>query len=132
MRYLIDTDWLIDLFAAQPGALEWLDRIASDQLVTSIVSVGEFYEGAFLQSDWNHRLEVFREFLADFPLVGLSEPIMVEFAKLRALLRRQGRLIPDADLLIASTALHHDFVLVTRNRRHFDRVPGLALLSPAP
>lgn len=39
-----------------------------------------------------------------------------------------GNLIPDLDLLIASTALEHALVLLTRNRRHFQRIPQLRLL----
>jgi predicted nucleic acid-binding protein len=37
--------------------------------------------------------------------------------------------VPDA--LIAATALQHELPLMTRNRRHFDRVPGLELQAPA-
>ncbi len=40
-------------------------------------------------------------------------------------------MIPDFDVVIAATALAHDLTLVTRNRRHFDRIAGLAIL-PAP
>jgi len=36
-------------------------------------------------------------------------------------------MIGDFDILIAATALHHDLTLVTRNRRHFERIPNLAL-----
>ena len=46
------------------------------------------------------------------------------------MLRRQGQLIPDLDLLIAATALAHDLTLVTRNRHHFERIPDLRLHSP--
>jgi predicted nucleic acid-binding protein len=45
----------------------------------------------------------------------------------RAALRQQGLLIPDMDLLIAATALEHDLTLVTRNQRHFVRLPGLQM-----
>jgi predicted nucleic acid-binding protein len=31
----------------------------------------------------------------------------------------------DTDILIAATALANDLPLLTRNRRHFERVPGL-------
>jgi predicted nucleic acid-binding protein len=33
------------------------------------------------------------------------------------------------DLLIATTCLYHEAPLLTRNRRHFERVPGLRLLA---
>ena len=53
--------------------------------------------------------------------------IACRFARVRGDLRVQGLLIPQADLFIAATALHHDLTLVTRNRRRFDRIPGLTL-----
>jgi predicted nucleic acid-binding protein len=40
-------------------------------------------------------------------------------------LRSRGLLIPDLDLFIAATALEHDLILLSRNRRHFDRISGL-------
>jgi predicted nucleic acid-binding protein len=52
---------------------------------------------------------------------------MQHFGRLRALLRQQGNLIPDFDLLIAATVLEQDSMLVTRNRRHFERIPGIQL-----
>jgi predicted nucleic acid-binding protein len=52
---------------------------------------------------------------------------MTTFARTRAGLRARGILIPDLDLLIAATALEHDLTLLTRNRRHFDRITGLKL-----
>ena len=56
---------------------------------------------------------------------------MEQFARIRARLRRQGQLIPDLDLLIAATAVTHGLTLVTRNRRHFERIPELALYRPS-
>ncbi len=58
----------------------------------------------------------FQEFLALFTVLPLTEDTMRHFARLRALLRKQGNLIPDLDLLIAATALEHELVLLTRHR----------------
>ena len=54
---------------------------------------------------------------------------MRRFARLRGELRQRGLLIPDPDILIAATALTHNLTLVTRNRRHFERIPDLPLYS---
>ena len=35
--------------------------------------------------------------------------------------------LPDADLFIAAICLEHGATIVTGNRRHFDRIPGLAI-----
>lgn len=47
----------------------------------------------------------------------------------RARLRAMGTLIQDMDLLIGATALHHNLTLLTNNRRHFGRLPGLNIIS---
>lgn len=39
----------------------------------------------------------------------------------------RGMLIPDLDLLIASTAIVHNLTLMTRNTRHFSRIAELTL-----
>ena len=46
-------------------------------------------------------------------------------ADMYANLRRQGEILPDADILIAATALANDCVLVTGNEKHFRRIKGL-------
>ena len=42
-------------------------------------------------------------------------------------LRKEGRLINDADILIASIVKAHDAVLVTNNEEHFSRIEGLKI-----
>ena len=127
MRYLVDTDWLIDALVGIPQAVSTLEHLVPPGLGISIVSVGEIYEGAYRNSDPTAQLARYRTFLSPFPVLSLTDPIMERFANTRATLRQQGVLIPDLDLLIAATALEHDLTLLTRNRRHFDRIPGLTL-----
>jgi tRNA(fMet)-specific endonuclease VapC len=52
---------------------------------------------------------------------------MEHFGRVRGALRQEGELIGDLDLLIGVTALHHHVRLLTCNRSHFDRIPGLEL-----
>jgi predicted nucleic acid-binding protein len=95
----------------------------------SIVTLGEVFEGAYHHPNPQQHLAGFRRFLSGFTILGLSDPIMELFAQTRHTLRRQGNLIPDLDLLIGATAVHHGVIVMTRNRRHFSRIPGLQLYS---
>lgn len=127
MRYLVDSDWLIDAFIGVPSAVNLLAQLRDEGLAVSIISYGELFEGAISAPNPATELSHFRRFLARLALLELDDPIMERFARIRADLRRQGRLIPDLDLLIAATALHHDLILLTRNVRHFSRIPEVRL-----
>jgi len=127
LSYLVDTDWIIDGLAGMPAALTWFDEHRDEGLAVSIVTLGEVYEGAFISPDPEAHIASFQEFLALFTILPLTDAIVQHFARLRAMLRRQGNLIPDLDLLIAATAIEHDLTFLTRNRRHFERIPELPL-----
>lgn len=129
MNHLVDTDWLIDALEGRRHATTVLDQLSDDGFGVSIVAVGELYEGAFGFPDPQDALSGFRRFLAGFAILPLSEPIMEIFAEERARLRGLGMLIPDFDIANAATALAHHLTLITRNRRHFERIPGLRLVS---
>jgi tRNA(fMet)-specific endonuclease VapC len=127
MSYLVDTDWMIDGLSGRQTALAFLEAHRDEGLGVSLVTLGELYEGAYGSPDPEAHLASLERFLTLFTVVPLSDETMRHFGRLRALLRQQGTLIPDFDLLIAATALAHDLVLLTRNRRHFERIPELQL-----
>jgi len=127
VRYLVDSDWVIDVIKGIPSAVEILEQLIADGVAVSIISFGELYEGAYGFADPDTEIRSIRDSLSRFAILNLTEPTMETFARLRSLLRRQGSLIPDLDLLIAATALSYDLTLLTRNRRHFQRIPDLKL-----
>jgi tRNA(fMet)-specific endonuclease VapC len=69
--------------------------------------------------------------LEGYEIIGLTDPVMEFFARTRHTLRRAGNIIPDLDLLIAATAVVNGCTLMTRNLRHFQRIPGLQLYQPS-
>lgn len=129
MNYLVDADWLIDAMVGRALAQETLERLSDQGVAVSIIAVAEVYEGAFNTADPQATLSGMREFLGDFAILPVSDPVVERFARTRATLRQQGQMIPDMDLLIASTALAADLTLITRNLRHFTRIPGLQLYT---
>ena len=53
--------------------------------------------------------------------------VAATFATLKATCKQRGTLVPEMDLLIASTALTHNLVVATLNFRHFKLCPGLVI-----
>ena len=129
MSYLLDTDWAIQAIAGDLDALGQLQMLAGGRISVSWVTIAELYDGAYRSVNPNVRLARIQQFTHRYPILYPTEQIAIEFAALRVILRQQGNLLADFDLVIAATALHYDLTLITLNRRHFERIPDLRLYS---
>ena len=108
-------------------AEEKIQRFDPDEIGISFVTVAEIYESAFHYANPQEHLQIFRSFLGNFQMLTLNLSIVEIFAEIRANLRRRGEIIPDLDMLIGATALHHNLTLLTFNTRHFKRIPHLQI-----
>ncbi|MYA18898.1 MAG: type II toxin-antitoxin system VapC family toxin [Chloroflexi bacterium] len=129
MRYLVDSDWVIDYLHEVERTAGRLGELAADGLGLSIVSLAELYEGLFHSQRPEADEQVLQAFLSGVDVVDLDEETCRIFARERARLRAAGNLIGDLDLLIGATALRHGLTILTNNRRHFDRIEGLTVES---
>ena len=128
MSYLIDSDWVADFLKGRADAIRLLSGLPRDEIAISIITFGEVVEGIAFGHNRQAHEQGFRQFLQIADVLPLSRTIMRRFADLRGKLRSQGDLIPDMDLLIGATALGANRTLVTRNRRHFDRLHAHGLI----
>jgi tRNA(fMet)-specific endonuclease VapC len=127
MTHLIDSDWVADYLKGYQRAVRLLTTLPADGLAISIITYGEIYEGIYFGDDPAQHARDFHQFLRGVTVLSVSRLVARRFARIRGTLRAQGNLIPEPDSLIAATALTHGLILVTRNRRHFDRIPELTL-----
>ena len=95
----------------------------------SVISLAGLYTGIYHSVDPVRAREGLDNFLSFVTILGISEEICRIFGEENARLRRDGRIIEDFDLLIAATCLHYDLKLLTNNRRHFQRIKGLEIIS---
>ncbi len=131
MTYLIDSDWVIDVFNGQQPAIDTLVSLAPHGLFLSVVTYGELYEGAYYSRDPKTVLGQLQTFLTSKTILPVTQPIMEQFGILRGTLPRNLRQqIGDMDLQIAATALTFGMTLVTRNIRDYQHVQGLNLYQP--
>ena len=127
MTYLVDTDYVADWLKGRQVAVALLSDLADQGLAISIITFGEIYEGIIFGQNPAALADVFRRFLRGVDVLPLNRSTMRRFAAVRGQLRAEGKIIGDPDILIAATALQRDLVLVTRNVRDFDRIPGLKI-----
>jgi len=129
MRYLIDTDWIIHYLNGNEPIVKKLVSLREEGLSISIISLAELYEGIYYSTHPLSAEEALKDFLSGVSILDINYEICRIFGRERGYLRRKGILISDFDLLIASTCLYYNLILLTNNVRHFERIENLQILS---
>lgn len=119
-----DSDVLIDaLNGREPATSRIAAELTKGTLATTAVTVFELLSGAKAEA---HRRKV-EQLLEALVLLPVDDHASVLAAEARRDLESRGSGIGMADYLIAGVCLAHSVQLLTRNREHFERVPGLAV-----
>ncbi len=126
---MVDTDWVIDYMHQVSHVVDRVAELTPAGIGLSVISLAELYEGVQGDVDSQRSERELDAFLERVYLLDLDEGTCRIFGRERARLRSAGMLIGDLDLLIGATALRHGLTLLTNNRRHFDRIEGLAIES---
>ena len=64
---------------------------------------------------------------AGFALTGVDAASAQIFGEAKALLEKQGQRLADADLFIGAIAAAKQATVVTGNRKHYARIPGVTI-----
>ncbi len=125
---LLDTDYVVNFLRGRNATVPFVNSLTDAGTArVSAITVAEVLEGIFFGRNPVAAERAFQTWLRSVPVLDVNQDVARNFAHLRGELRQLGQIIQDMDLLIAATALHHDLTLVTRNQRHFGRVPGIRL-----
>jgi tRNA(fMet)-specific endonuclease VapC len=130
VTHLVDSDVLFDAVNGRSSALDALELIGPHDMNVSVISIGEFLDGIVLSPNYSRRHTEFNRFLLPFQILDVDHGIMTRFASVRAELRREGRMVADFDIVIACTAMERGLALLSRNRKHFERIPELRFVTP--
>jgi len=97
------------------------------------ISILTYYEivSGLKHRDAHQQMATFLAFSSQSNIVPLTEPSVMLAAHIYADLRAAGMPLDDIDLLIAGSALVNDWILVTHNTKHFERIEGLQLMRGA-
>ncbi|HID99837.1 MAG TPA: type II toxin-antitoxin system VapC family toxin [Thiotrichaceae bacterium] len=127
IMYLFDTDTIIYWLNGNQEIEEKVEAVGLDRIAYSIISQAELYFGAYKSNYVKENIdniEILSEKLAILPF---EDKAAGRFGQIKSDLKKQGLIILDADIMIASIALAYNLTLVTNNVKHFNRIPDLRL-----
>jgi len=126
MRYMLDTNICIYLIKRQPReVIEKFQGIAPGEIAISSVTVAEMMYGVAKSQHKDKNKSALESFLAPLEIVDFDFKAAQHYGTVRAYLEKMGTPIGAYDLMIAAHALSLGLVLVTNNKREFQRIPDL-------
>src|SRR5665213_873474 len=138
MPWLLDTNILSEIrrLKPEPRVLTFISDRPLEQLYISAVTLAELRFGIELLSEGSSRRDELNDWLTntirpmfDQRVLPITEEIMFRWRVLVEEGRKAGHTFSQPDLIIAATALHHGFTMVTRDRSDFERA-GVAIVNP--
>lgn len=123
---VLDTDVCVELLRGNARVIS-RRQTSREPVATTWITVAELSYGAFRSAAPEQNLEKLTQFQATLPILGLDSRSANRYGEIRRLLERQGQRLEGEDLMIAAITLARGAVLVTGNRRHYDRIPGLSI-----
>ena len=127
MRYLLDTSVCVQVLRGHPASVRRLSALGPDAVALPTMAIAELRYGALrakVTRAANARLD---SFISVFDIVAFDADAAERHATIRHALAVAGTPIGERDLIVAATALSHEFVVATANLRAFQRVPGLTV-----
>ena len=123
---LIDTDICIEILSGNKKVLK-KSNIYNGQISVSFMTVAELYYGAMNSENIEENTNLIEIFLLTVNIIESDFNIMKRFGEIKANLKKENLLLPDADIMIAATTLEHCKKLITGNIKHFKRIDTLQI-----
>lgn len=115
---------MVYFFRGKYDLLKKFESIGKENCAISEITLAELVYGAEYSADPEKNHAMIAQFIEEVLVISVLDAIPT-YGKEKARLRRAGMLIGDLDLLIGSTALANEMVMVTENMREFERLAGL-------
>ena len=129
MSYILDTNIITAIFKNNKDVINKVQQIIAEgkKIYINCISYYEIKRG-LLAADASNKIDRFNEFCNKFGLLLLDSIYYFdEASEIYAYLKKEGSLIEDADILIASLTKLKNYILITDNIQHFNRVQGLKI-----
>ncbi len=126
MRFLVDTNVIIEATLGNIQAREFFEKFNNLTLNISYITVGELVQGAKDKEDLRKIIKFTEDFEVNYGSYSISQNAL-NLTKEYCL----SKGINILDSIIAATALEENFILVTENLKHFKFLPKLEVMNIA-
>jgi len=126
MKYLLDTNTCIHLFRGKFNLIEKFQEIDIEDCAISEITLAELIFGAENSPNPKKNYKIIDSFSEQIKILPIFNSIYI-YAKEKVRLRKKGIMISDFDLLIGSTAIANDLIMITENVKEFERISNIEI-----
>lgn len=126
---ILDSDILIYFLKGKKEVVDEVLKLNIDELFTTRINYTELLYGAYNSNKIEENLEKFESFLENFTILEFDKNASEIFAKSKSKLKKDGNIIADMDLMIASICIANNKKLVTNNHKHFEKINSLEIVK---
>ena len=134
IEVILDTDVIIDYLKKRPEplAMQIFREIKAEKLIahTTSITAFELYRGARLSPDPQRRMHDIKALRWYIDVLPFDEATADTASEVRVFLEKKGEPIEIRDLFIGTLARTLKLPLTTRNVTHFEKIPGLKVITP--
>ena len=123
-KYLLDTNICAYFLNGKFDLESKIDSVGFDNCVVSEITIAELKYGVEKSTHKEKNRKTLETFQTKFDVISIF-PSLDIYAKEKARLKTKGKILDDFDLLIGSTAIFNNLILVTKNVSDFDRLEGI-------
>ena len=125
MKYLLDTDIIIYWMKGDRNISQKIISAGFSSIAAADITKAELYYGAYKSQRTEENLAAIKNLSEKVNFVPFNDPAQSVFGMLKADLEKKGTRLDDIDLMIASTAISFNLILITNNISHMQRIPGI-------
>jgi len=125
-KYLLDTNICVYFIKGLFNLEKKIAKIGSENLYISEITIAELKYGVENSTHKEKNRITIEKFINSIQIVPIIGSLDI-YAKEKANLKKKGKIIDDFDLLIGSSAIANNLILVTRNIKHFQRISNIEI-----
>jgi len=137
LRYLLDTNIISELTKPTPNSavISFINSLDEDDIFISVITIGEIQFGIQKLPDSKKKEKLLSWLHTDLltrfhnKIVEIDTETMLLWGELSQKLKAKGTPMPIMDLLIATTCLRGNYLLITRNEKDFTHLE-IEMINP--
>ena len=125
----IDSDIIINFLRKEKNAVELINQLKDkgELITTTVINSFELWKGYYRFKN-KTTFDTIEQFLSEIEILLLEPKSSKKAAEIFESLSSEGQTVDALDVMIASIAMVNNEPILTLNKNHFERIPGVKLI----